>query len=125
MINFNEGLELPNRFSGSEKKKTIIFQNRRYLVKFPDPAREKKLETSYINNVYSEYIGSLIFKSAGMPTQTTVLGTYRLLITLRSVILMLKIRIPQTLTLLNVISELTILSMIPTKQLNDFGICLL
>lgn len=78
MINFNEGLELPNRFSGSEKKKTIIFQDRRYLVKFPDPAREKKLETSYINNVYSEYIGSLIFKSAGMPTQTTVLGTYRL-----------------------------------------------
>ena len=68
MIDFCLGTEIPNRFSGSEKKKTILYDGRRYLVKFPDPIRQKNAEVTYINNVFSEYVGSRIFQSTGMQT---------------------------------------------------------
>lgn len=76
VIDFSSGMEIPNRFSGSEKKKTILYDGKRYLVKFPDPMRQKNAEISYINNVFSEYIGSQIFQSTGMCTQNTLLGIY-------------------------------------------------
>lgn len=76
MIDFTSALEEFNIYSGSEKKKTLIYNNNRYLVKFPDPIREKNKNISYINNAYSEYIGSNIFKMIGIKTQDTILGTY-------------------------------------------------
>ena len=76
MINFHNGKELPNRFAGSELKKTLLYEGKEYLVKFPDPTRKKALEISYINNTFSEYIGSKIFESAGIPVQNVLLGTY-------------------------------------------------
>ena len=36
----------------------------------------KNKNISYINNAYSEYIGSNIFKIAGFKAQKTILGTY-------------------------------------------------
>lgn len=76
MIDFTESIEELNNYKGSEKKKTLIYKNKKYLVKFPDPVREKNKRISYINNAFSEYIGSNIFKLSGFNTQNTILGTY-------------------------------------------------
>ena len=76
MINFSEAIEVLNSYKGSEKKKTLIYNNKKYLVKFPDPIREKNKNISYINNAFSEYIGSNIFKIIGFETQNTLLGKY-------------------------------------------------
>lgn len=76
MIDFTNCKELLNFYKGSEKKKTLLYQHCKYLVKFPDPIREKNKNLSYINNVFSEYIGSHIFELIGMDVQTTLLGTY-------------------------------------------------
>lgn len=76
MINFTYATEELNNFKGSEKKKTLIYDNKKYLVKFPDPIREKNKNISYINNAFSEYIGSNIFKKVGFKTQNTILGIY-------------------------------------------------
>ena len=76
MIDFTNCKELFNIYSGSEKKKTLIYENERYLVKFPDPIRQKNKNISYINNAYSEYIGSHIFELCGFNVQKTILGKY-------------------------------------------------
>lgn len=76
MIDFTNAIEEFNNYKGSEKKKTLIYNNKKYLVKFPDPVREKNKNISYINNAFSEYIGSNIFKIVGFKTQNTVLGIY-------------------------------------------------
>ena len=76
MVDFTNLHEELNLYKGSEKKKTIIYNNKKYLVKFPDPIREKNKTISYINNSYSEYIGSNIFKICGFDVQNTILGTY-------------------------------------------------
>ena len=77
MINFNEEEEVFNhKFGGSERKKAFRLHDRLYMVKFPDPIREKKNELSYMNNQFSEDIGCKIFNSVGISTQKTFLGTY-------------------------------------------------
>ena len=57
MIDFTNAIEEFNNYKGSEKKKTLIYNNKKYLVKFPDPVREKN-------------------KIVGFKTQNTVLGKY-------------------------------------------------
>lgn len=76
MINFTKCIEELNNYKGSEKKKTLVYDNKKYLVKFPDPIREKNRNVSYINNAFSEYVGSNVFKIVGFKTQNTILGTY-------------------------------------------------
>lgn len=76
LINFNDAREIPPEYNGSEKKKTMILNGKKYLVKFPDSNRSPKLNISYINNVYSEYIGSKIFETLGIKTQRVELGYY-------------------------------------------------
>ncbi len=76
MIDFTKCVEELNNYKGSEKKKTLLYNNKKYLVKFPDPIREKNKNISYINNAFSEYMGSNIFKIVGFRTQNTILGTY-------------------------------------------------
>lgn len=77
MIDFTECKELVNTYGGSEKKKKIIYNNEVYLLKFPDPIREKNAQISYVNNQFSEYIGCHIFHELGLPVQKTILGTYK------------------------------------------------
>ena len=77
MVDFTNAIEQFNNYKGSEKKKTLIYDNKKYLVKFPDPVREKNKNISYINNAFSEYIGSNIFKIVGLKTQNTILGIYK------------------------------------------------
>ena len=62
MIDFTNAIEEFNNYKGSEKKKTLIYKGKRYLVKFPDPIIEKNKNISYINNAFSEYIGSHVFE---------------------------------------------------------------
>ena len=76
MIDFANAIEEFNNYKGSEKKKTLIYNGKKYLVKFPDPIREKNKNISYINNAFSEYIGSNIFKICGFKTQNVILGKY-------------------------------------------------
>ena len=76
MIDFTNAIEEFNNYKGSEKKKTLIYDNKKYLVKFPDPVREKNKNISYIKNAFSEYIGSNIFKICGFEVQNTILGKY-------------------------------------------------
>ena len=77
MIDFTNAIEEFNNYKGSEKKKTLIYDNKKYLVKFPDPVREKNKHISYINNAFSEYIGSNVFRLIGFKTQNTILGKYK------------------------------------------------
>lgn len=77
MIDFTNAIEEFNNYKGSEKKKTLIYNNKKYLVKFPDPVREKNKNISYINNAFSEYIGSNIFKIVNFEVQNTILGKYK------------------------------------------------
>ena len=76
MIDFTNAIEEFNNYKGSEKKKTLIYDNKKYLVKFPDPIREKNKNISYINNAFSEYVGSNVFRMAGFKVQNTILGKY-------------------------------------------------
>lgn len=76
LLDFSKAIEIAPEYTGSEKKKTMILDNKKYLVKFPDPNRSTKLEISYINNVYSEYIGTKIFELCGIKTQNVALGSY-------------------------------------------------
>lgn len=50
MIDFTNCTEKINKFRGSEKKKTIEYNGKTYLLKFPNPTREKGKVISYINN---------------------------------------------------------------------------
>ena len=76
MIDFTECIEELNNYKGSEKKKTLVYDKKKYLVKFPDPIRQKNKNISYINNAFSEYVGSNIFRLIGFKTQNTILGKY-------------------------------------------------
>lgn len=76
IIDFTNVQEKVCEYGGSEKKKKIIYNDDIYLLKFPDPIREKNLPLSYINNVYSEYIGCKIFESVEIPVQEVLLGVY-------------------------------------------------
>ena len=76
MIDFTNAIEELNNYKGSEKKKTLIYNNNKYLVKFPNPIMKKNKNISFTNNTLSEYIGSNIFRIVGFKTQNTILGNY-------------------------------------------------
>ena len=76
MIDFNSAVEVFNNYKGSEKKKTLIYNNTRYLVKFPDPIIRENTNLSFKNNAFSEYVGSNVFQLSGFKTQNTILGKY-------------------------------------------------
>ena len=72
----NDSVMIANEFGGSEKKCTVIYNKRVYMLKFPDPVREKGNDLSYMNNATSEDIGCKIFKTLGFETQNTFLAKY-------------------------------------------------
>lgn len=77
MEDFNRYQELPNKYLGSDRKKTLLIDGEKYLLKFPDPVRNKKHVLSYINNAVSEYLGCHIYESIGISVQETRLGFYK------------------------------------------------
>ena len=78
LLNFNDGEERLNKFLGSEKKTTILYDGTLYMLKYPDPIRSSNLKgvLSYKNNQFSEHIGSSIFRACGLEVQETVLGSF-------------------------------------------------
>lgn len=78
LVDFSQAKEIYQKYGGAGKKKTLILNDIQYLVKFQNPVRKKgkNIQVSYVNSVYSEYIGSKIFASLGIPTQEVVLGKY-------------------------------------------------
>ncbi len=77
MIDFTRCEELINTYSGSEKKKKIVYEGKVYLLKFPDPIREEGNSLSYMNNQFSEYIGCHIMQSLDINAQNTIMGIYK------------------------------------------------
>ncbi|WP_242964953.1 hypothetical protein [Scatolibacter rhodanostii] len=64
-------------FGGANGNKiSINYQGQDYMLKFPPKAKPRAV-TSYINSCISEHIACQIFKSLGMDTQETILGTYK------------------------------------------------
>lgn len=58
-------------FSGAEKKYEVVIDGFRYIMKF-----QKNSEIGLIFNHVSEYLGSHVFESLGIPVQETFLGKY-------------------------------------------------
>lgn len=77
MLDFTNCKEILSNYGGSEKKIKIVINDEYYLLKFPDPIREKKNSLSYVNNQFAEYIGCQIAKELGISAQDTILGIYR------------------------------------------------
>ena len=71
MRDYSKYEKTPVMFSGAEKKFEIIIDGHRYIVKF-----QKNSEVGLTYNYVSEYLGSHIFQSIGIPAQETFLGTY-------------------------------------------------
>lgn len=63
---------VPVRADGAEDKYFVMVDNERYLLKFPNLRRNDQGDT-FARNTFSEYIGSHIFESLGIPTQETSL----------------------------------------------------
>ncbi len=65
-------------YGGSERKFEILYQDEPYMIKFAEKGTKKNdFATSNINNCISEYIGSHIADSTGIPTHKTLLGYYK------------------------------------------------
>lgn len=71
MRDYTKYEKTPVMFSGAERKFEIIIEGYRYIVKF-----QKNSEVGFTFNHVSEYLGSHIFQSIGIPVQETFLGTY-------------------------------------------------
>lgn len=76
MIDLTNCKEIVNTFGGSEKKMAVLYNDKKYMVKFPDPVREKNNDLSYMNNQFSEHIGCKIFQSIGINAQNTFLAKF-------------------------------------------------
>lgn len=76
IIDFSNSKQIINKYGGADTKKTIIYNNKFYLLKFPNNANQNK-EASYSNNIFSEYLGCHIFNLIGIKAQNTILGTYK------------------------------------------------
>lgn len=76
MIDFTDAKRLNKGYGGANGSKiSIRYDDARWMLKFPSVAI-KNPNVSYSNSCVSEYIGSHVFQSVGIPTQDTLLGTY-------------------------------------------------
>ena len=77
MIDLTNAKELMPRYTDSEPKRTLLYDGKVYMVKFPEPIRGSKHDLSYIYNQFSEDMGCKILQSAGLNVQNTFLATYQ------------------------------------------------
>lgn len=78
MIDFTNCIEEFNCYGGKCLKKTLIYIDKKYLVKFPNPIVDDDTYSSNLFefNTINEYIGCNIFKICGFEVQNTILGIY-------------------------------------------------
>ncbi|MDE6918607.1 MAG: hypothetical protein K2P89_01710, partial [Lachnospiraceae bacterium] len=83
LIDFTEcEIDLMANYGGSDKKRGIIYNGKRYMLKMSDKIPEEKqnsLNSSYSNSTFSEFIGCHIMESMGFSVQRTLLGTIRMI----------------------------------------------
>lgn len=64
-------------YGGSDGKRSVEYKDKKYMLKLPEFCKKTNdLQTSHVNNVLSEYLGSHIIASLGLPTHNTILGLY-------------------------------------------------
>lgn len=80
MVDFTECKRIFGRaFNGANGKKIAIeYEGCRYMLKFPPSGKEKPTDLSYTNSCISEHIACSIFHMLGIPTQRTMLGTFKI-----------------------------------------------
>lgn len=76
MIDFTDAPKLKKGYGGANGNKiSIMLNGSRWMLKFPSIS-ERSPELHYTKGCISEYIGSHIFQSTGISAQDTLLGTY-------------------------------------------------
>lgn len=82
MIDFtNCLLDLSSNYGGSDKKRGILYNGKKYMLKLSDKIPDEKknsLNSSYTNSYLSEYICCHLIKMFGFDVQNTLLGTITL-----------------------------------------------
>ena len=82
MIDFtNCLLDLSSNYGGSDKKRGILYNGKKYMLKLSDKMPDEKrnsLNSSYTNSYLSEYICCHMIKMFGFDVQNTLLGTITL-----------------------------------------------
>lgn len=71
-------IDLRANYGGSDKKRGIYINGDRYMLKLSDSISDghrNSLNSSYSNSSVSEHLCCLIYKSIGIETQDTILGT--------------------------------------------------
>ncbi|MDE6936797.1 MAG: HipA domain-containing protein [Lachnospiraceae bacterium] len=73
----NWSLDMITAYSGSDRKEGLISPDgHKYLIKYAEAhTRVNDLDTSYVNNVISEYMASHILSIAGFEVHDTFIGT--------------------------------------------------
>lgn len=79
MIDFTQCKRVIGKaYNGANGKKIAIeYDDEQYMLKFPPSAKGKLTKLSYTNSCFSEHIASCIFNMLGVPTQETMLGTFK------------------------------------------------
>ena len=73
--NCQDGMEV---YKGSDHKISVLYNGEKYMLKFPDTkTKTNELQTSHVNSVFSEYIGSHIMQSMGLEAHKTLIGIYK------------------------------------------------
>ena len=78
LIDFTDCKQIINKYGGADTKKTILYNDKYYLLKFPNSNPKQNKEASYSNNIFSEYLGCHIFNDIGIKAQNTILGEFKL-----------------------------------------------
>ena len=78
LIDFTDCKQIINKYGGADTKKTILYNDKYYLLKFPNSNPKQNKEASYSNNIFSEYLGCHIFNDIGIKAQNTILGKFKL-----------------------------------------------
>ena len=78
IIDFSECQDGMSTYGGSDHKISIVYNDEKYMLKFPEvKTKYNNLQTSHVNNVFSEYIGSHIMQSLGLQAHDTLIGLYK------------------------------------------------
>lgn len=78
LVDFSNCETRINLYGGAAYKFPITYQGERYLLKYGERMEPQNADqTSYMNSPLSEHLGSRCFEALGVPSQKTILGTYK------------------------------------------------
>jgi len=78
LIDFTNCTSGNRSYGGTDSKLSVSYNNQKYMLKFPEyRTSTTEIQTSHVNNVFSEYIGSHIVASLNLETHKTLIGVYK------------------------------------------------